>query len=506
MIAPSSAPAAGLGALAKPATSTGSRGMPAGNMQQIMNTARKMSDAQLAEVLSGKSLDVPQYVAMTEAMGRKQLRTAMQGAQAQQAANQPSIKEKLMGEYAQEQAAQQMAQAPQMGGIAGIPAPNMESVDMASGGIIAFSGGGDAEESEDEQARKDRNALKYGWENTKAAARDILTLPGRGIAGAFESTVTRPVRAMGVDMPYLPSSFYGGDASSLTPHMDTLTRQRQAQATSKTTPTIDSTPSLAEIDAIRATNKDLPATAPPAAPIVGVGAGAGGANPYAIPSYESLQGKKSTDYLSKLADLTEKQRAGIGAIKKQGGGEALMQMASGLLSRPTLAQGIGAALPVVASTAAATRKETRAVENAANDYDLNLAKAQEAAEKGDTENQLKYMQLANEAKYRADTIGLQRAQLNQLPDNVRTAMAIQKDPSLAQFFPNMTKASQISLTDAAKQWNDLPKENRKYYKELQSMGINSEQDYYKFVNGQLLSATIPGQGANIRKYQFRLLV
>ena len=468
-------PQAGLAALAQPAQAP--RGMPQKGIQQIMDSARKMSDAQLADVLSGKSMDVPQYVAMTEAMGRKSLRNAVQGQQAMAQAKQPSIKDKLLNEYKQEQMAAQMAQAPQMGGIAGIPAPNMESVDMASGGIIAFEEGGDVPRMQ--VGGDPREALKR-WQDSQG---------GIFGTGADNRPIIDPETGEETTKVKLNEKMYLQAMRSQDGNM-------RVPGTAVPTPPIDdkAKPALSkeQIDTLN--------VKAPKAPVVGVGAGAGGANPYAIPSYESLQGKKSTDYLSKLADLTEKQRAGIGAIKKQGGGEALMQMASGLLSRPTLAQGIGAALPVVASTAAATRKETRAVENAANDYDLNLAKAQEAAEKGDTENQLKYMQLANEAKYRADTIGLQRAQLNQLPDNVRTAMAIQKDPSLAQFFPNMTKASQISLTDAAKQWNDLPKENRKYYKELQSMGINNEQDYYKFVNGQLLSATIPGQGANIRKY------
>jgi hypothetical protein len=127
--------AAGLGALAQPASMP--KGKSPDSMYQIMDLARKMSDAQLADVMAGKSMDVPQYVAMTEAMGRKKLRTAMQGAQAQQQAQQPSIKDRLMSEQ------QQLAQAPQMGGIAGIPAPNMESVDMAAGGIVAFQEGGE---------------------------------------------------------------------------------------------------------------------------------------------------------------------------------------------------------------------------------------------------------------------------------------------------------------------------------------------------------------------------
>jgi hypothetical protein len=77
-------PQAGLAALAQPAQAP--RGMSSGSMQQILERARSMSDSQLADILSGKSMDVPQYVAMTEAMGRKSLRNAVQGAQAQQQA------------------------------------------------------------------------------------------------------------------------------------------------------------------------------------------------------------------------------------------------------------------------------------------------------------------------------------------------------------------------------------------------------------------------------------
>jgi hypothetical protein len=113
---------------------------------------------------------------------------------------------------------------------------------LAGGGIIAFANPNEENNQgvvkEEQQRAEDRKVIergfsdaKSGWENTKAAARDILTLPGRGIAGAFESAVTRPARAMGVDIPYLPSSFYGGDASSLTPHMDALKKQRQSQTT-----------------------------------------------------------------------------------------------------------------------------------------------------------------------------------------------------------------------------------------------------------------------------------
>jgi len=64
-----------------------------------------------------------------------------------------------------------------------------------------------------------------------------------------------------------------------------------------------------------------------------------------------------------------------------------------------LAQAGAIAGQQLASTSAATRKEIRGVENLANEYDLNLAKAQEAAEKGDMALALQYKQLADQAKY-----------------------------------------------------------------------------------------------------------
>jgi len=144
------APQAGLAAIAQP--SQAPKGMSSGNMAQVMARAKGMTDSQLADVLKGASLDVPQYVAMTEAMGRKSLRTAMQGQQAMAQAQQPSVKDKLlMGD--QPQMPQGMPQQPMMaaqgglmysdGGISSLPAPNMESMDMASGGIVAFDEGGE---------------------------------------------------------------------------------------------------------------------------------------------------------------------------------------------------------------------------------------------------------------------------------------------------------------------------------------------------------------------------
>jgi hypothetical protein len=67
---------------------------------------------------------------------------------------------------------------------------------------------------------------------------------------------------------------------------------------------------------------------------------------------------------------------------------------------------------MVASTAAATRKEARALESSADDYDLNIAKAREAAEKGDMALALQYTQLANQAQANANLAKYQQGMLN----------------------------------------------------------------------------------------------
>jgi len=128
---------AGLGALTKQS------GQPTGrspeSMSQTMALAKQMSDMQLADVLAGKSMNIPQYVAMTEAMGRKQLRTAMQGMTAMTSAKQPTEREKLLSEMMPRQAAPSIMNAPPQGaGLDQLPADNMQGLGHADGGIIAF--------------------------------------------------------------------------------------------------------------------------------------------------------------------------------------------------------------------------------------------------------------------------------------------------------------------------------------------------------------------------------
>ena len=164
---------------------------------------------------------------------------------------------------------QQPPQQPPAAGLAGLAAPNIQG--MAGGGIVAFGDGGSTDK-EKEQRERDRAAVTNTIEQLIAAGKDVLTAPGRGIAGAAESVITRPLRAAGVPLPYLPESFYGGDRESLTPYADKLAKENaanQAINASRRLPADEATPAYAGAVARQAEARDAaqpPAPPPQAAP------------------------------------------------------------------------------------------------------------------------------------------------------------------------------------------------------------------------------------------------
>jgi hypothetical protein len=423
-------PQAGLAALAQPAQAP--RGMSSGSMQQILERARMMSDSQLADILSGKSMDVPQYVAMTEAMGRKSLRNAMQGAQAMAQGKQPSIKDKMLAENAQEQMAQE---ATDMGGIAAIPAPNMDTVDMAGGGIIAFQNTGLVEE----------DPLAY--------------LSGLDAAGMAEDEAR--VAALKAERKAREDKERYQFLKDASPEA--------AAKMAKADPSLIAPVAVAmpPVTGKGSTAAAVPAPADSKAPVTGVGT-APSAQPYSIPSFESLQGKRSEEYLAKLEGIGEKRRAGLAEIKKQGGGEALMNLAAAVMGSPNLAQAAAKGLPMVASTAGATRREARALETSADDYDLNVAKAREAAEKGDTALALQYTQLANQAKAQNDLAKYQQGMLNVYGQRAGALTG---------------KGTTISREAALKAYNDMLKADIRTKKQFPNF-----ESYYQSVSNSTMGA------------------
>jgi hypothetical protein len=107
----------------------------------------------------------------------------------------------------------------------------------------------------------------------------------------------------------------------------------------------------------------------------------------------------------------------------------------------------------LASTASATRREIRGVENLANEYDLNLAKAQEAAEKGDMALALQYKQLADQAKYQQGMLavhGQRNALMGQGNNLAKVSTALLNIDKQAlneakEKFPMVTKGNQAAF-------------------------------------------------------------
>jgi hypothetical protein len=380
------------------------KGKSPSNMGQIMAMARKMSDAQLADVLQGKSLDVPQFAAMTEAMGRKSLRNAVQGMEAKGQAQQPSLKDKLLAE----ESTQQMPTIPGMepqtvmaagGGLTSIPAPNMESMDMASGGIIAFGNGGDIEERR--KAAIDvinQNMPEKAPSNLNMSLTEYYNLRNKALKGIDtnmplpvseeskqlrESTYGRrfapPVAKD--DSQALESGFTPTPSLASTPFSEDKVKEEQQQQRQQlnanpnpragVNPTAGVNPSAATLGGV---DEEIAKYAdkyskmfPEAAPFVKR------ENPFSAVKYEG--------------DSADKTR-------EQGLGAGLMMAASGLLKNPTFAGGLGDAMMALGNQGWITAKEVKAAQKDEREFNKDMAKASEFFEQGQEEKAIKYATLA----------------------------------------------------------------------------------------------------------------
>ena len=399
------------------------------NMEYFFNLAKKMSDGQLADVLSGKALNVPQFVAMTEAMGRKQLRQAMQGAQAQQQAQQPSVKDQLLAEEA---------------GLAALPAPNMASLGEghAAGGIIAFEDGGEVprfygggnpwdrlrQNDQDPDVFLSNAWFKKNFEGeggiagSKAAKRKADIEAQQRLNAREKEGFNEPIMRSDED-PY-------GAASPVVPN---------------SAPGVTEPPVNAEVK--------------PPKPSSG------------LPAIDVSQATKFERRASPFAGMSAEQ-VDYEGLKDRGLGEGLLRLAGGILSKPGAA-GYGAGMAALAEQAGLTRKEIAGLKKDARDYEFNIKKAESAFEQGNDELALKYTEAANLNKYRM-------ASLAQEPGELRTLRAIAANPELASFYKGANKADMYSLKDASNDFLQLQKDNPREARRLQGLGINTAADFRQY--------------------------
>lgn len=461
---------AGLSALLKP--DAASRGKPVESMEKLFNVAKDLPDSVLADVLAGRSLQVPQYLAMLVATGRKNLRTAMQGVQARAQMQQPSVKDKLMAEEAVSPMMGQpmQGQMPVMaaeGGLASLPAPNMDSVDMADGGIVAFNGEDNKQlvGSEPEFGTPEYDE-KYGAPGSLKrkfkGVRDYYASPsatgdfGRNVSNTL--TAAAPL-SFGIGSPSATGQIIPKTGGMFSKAADfgrrligTSGAANAVLSDGNALPVPDMMPDVA----LPKPDEKKGVAPSPADALKGGKGGGGGAPDLGMPSYEDLLKRRSTDYLSKFEGMGDKKRKEIEKLKDSGLGQFLMNMSQGLLSRPTLAQGVSAGLPGAIQAAAESRKEQLGRADLADQYDFNIAKARDAAEKGDMQMAMQYAQLSNQNQYqmgmldmynRRNSIMGEAGNLGKVQLGLKNADAQALAEAKSRFGNMLTKKNQAAFDD-----------------------------------------------------------
>lgn len=400
------------------------------NIEYFFNLAKKMSDGQLADILSGKNLDVPQFVAMTEAMGRKQLRQAADGAQAQQMAKQPSVKDRLLAEEAARTAPVQMA------GIDHLPAENMKT--LAGGGIIAFDKGGD---------------VYSRWQQ-------LATDEGEGvnnlldpIYGFFTNRYNREKRA----------------ARDLEAAKAFTNVENQTPITAANAPAASA--------AAPAANPNAPA-ASPTAPKSNAPAAPGSQVDVTQPTTFE---RRANPFGQMKADAIDET-----GIKDRGLGFGLMKLASHVISTPGT-KGFGEGINALADQGLLTQKELKDAKKDARDYNFNIAKASEAAEQGNDELALKYKTLAEQTDYHK-TMG--KAAMITAGAHATTAAAAGDKPQLAIYKDTMDNLQKELKSNIAfkQKWNNFTPEQQAQY--ARAMYENNLSMYNSLTSGKSNSSAL----------------
>lgn len=427
---------AGLGSIASGVgTPGGTARVPEGqmgasrqSMEQMLEAARRMSDSQLADILSGKSMEVPQFVAMSEAMGRKELRTAMQGQQAQQQGQQPTIREQLLAETAAQTAPAPQATLPEEMGIGALPAPNMEQIDsMANGGIVAFDDGG---LTKGEQDRLD-------FLRPFAATGDILSLPA-----SYPMSVLSGARIPFTDTK-LPEFYTQG----VTPFYDMI-RRSQAQAAAAQAEDYEALDQALNeqpypVGETVDTTSEKPATKSGVSTTTGAPAAAAA-------STRQAPVQEARSPFAEFAEAGSGLERTLAEQQDQAQGEFLLQLGASLLTSPTIAEGLGKGAQTALPMLAANKREANKLRQDARDFKFNVAKAQEAAELGNQELAYKYEKLAADTAYQTGLLATKGTTGGITSKDLFTAFnnqkkEILKDPLTSSRYNKMSEAEKAAF-------------------------------------------------------------
>lgn len=209
-----------------------------GDLLSNLNTANRLSIEQIQRAVQDGTL--PAYVGvplLQQKMQQRQQAAALLAGK--QSAGQPPIGQQIMDQASQvtrgaaptispsqfaapqppQQAAPQPAPQGQGQGLDSMPT-NLPAQGFAPGGIVAFAEGSVVDS--DKQLASEHAGFMDALNKLGASIADVSTAPFRGVAGAVNTALIRPARAItGAKIPYI----WGSDPSyteSMTPYYDQL--------------------------------------------------------------------------------------------------------------------------------------------------------------------------------------------------------------------------------------------------------------------------------------------
>ena len=356
-------------------------------MYKMALDPRIYPDARLLSIMQGKDQSLPMAIAMAAKQQRDKLKTAGTGEQAQQGSKQPSVKDQMLAKDL----------PPEHSGLAALPAENMHDMGseqmMAGGGIVAFSGLDDSLVELNKQAKSDDDAKNEWLQNAKK---------------------NPPAPSTPSWLDRLPATL--ADKRSVA--TDTAIAQANADAAAQdkvagiAPPTGQTNPLAITPEMQAEINRRSAAT-----PIKTSGAAINAAQPQAGIG----EPPKRVDRFAGLGETQEAFDKKLAAEQNAGKSEFLMNMGLKMMTTVgPLGKAIGEGGIAGLPSLSASRKTVRELEKNRTDYQLNMAKAQTAADEGNDELSLKYKTLAEQSAYHSGLLAVERTKAGAYANSVGT--------------------------------------------------------------------------------------
>jgi len=322
------------------------------------------------------------------------------------------------------------------GGIAELPAPNMMPMTMADGGIVAF------QDNPDQPVREGMPGKELTDEEKKQLAENDYMKRVQSVKNAGGAFFTPRNYDPIAKLSDLASSIknWGQNTDAANASWDASSKMRTGENkafTGEQTPKgklveaglVDRNTPIQNVDKVAQANLDKK-TALNAVDREEAAAGAG-VNAL-LNARQNKPAPVGSDQRSaeRRADLAGNAGVGINAdkranpfgqisadlpdyakVKSQGLGEGLMLLSASLFGTPNLEQAFSKGLPLLASSAGATRKEVKELQKDYNSQQLNLAKANELFEQGQEDKAFKYFKQSQDNAYHMQTALLQKNSL-----------------------------------------------------------------------------------------------